>query len=100
MKIKHLSINSENPERSARILAELTSGEAKPFPSARMEKAWLCVWDENENELIEFIPCQYSLKFGEHAAIYEKQAQDQNFHACHVMLEANKPMTELVRISG
>ena len=86
MKIKHLSINATNPKRSAQILAELTLGEIKPFPSANMDNAWQCIWDEAENELVEFIPSNFSLKYGEHAAIYEKQKDDQNFNANHIML--------------
>ena len=99
MKIKHLSINANMPEKSARILAELSAGEAKPFPSASMKGAWLCVWSESENELIEFIPRDYALKFGEHAAIYEKQPQTQNFNAVHVMLVANQSLAELIQIA-
>ena len=97
MKIKHLSINANTSERSARILAQLTDGKAEPFPSASMENAWLCLWEENE--LIEFIPRQYSLKYGEHAAVYVKQAENQNYHACHFMLETNKSVTELMQIA-
>ena len=99
MKIKHLSINAHNPERSAHILAELTLGEAKPFPSASMENAWQCIWDENENTLIEFIPNNYALKFGEHAATYEKQDKVQNFHASHFMIEASLSVLELANIA-
>ncbi|MGF1704240.1 hypothetical protein L4D09_28595 [Photobacterium makurazakiensis] len=99
MKIKHLSISSKVPERSAAILAELTSGEVKPFPSKTMENAWLCIWDEGENELIEFIPNQYALCYGVHAAVYERQDKSQEFNASHFMLEANKDINELARIA-
>ena len=51
-----------------------------------MDNAWQCIWDEAENELVEFIPSNFSLKYGEHAAIYEKQKDDQNFNANHIML--------------
>lgn len=99
MKIKHLSINSLQPKRSSEILAELTNGEAKAFPSKTMTGAWMCVWSESDNELIEFIPAQYKLTFGDLAAIYEEQGKNQNFHASHFMLEANKTVVELVAIA-
>ncbi|EHH2488994.1 hypothetical protein D8T49_22945 [Vibrio vulnificus] len=99
MKIKHLSINSYQPKRSSEILAELTNGEAKAFPSKTMIGAWMCVWSESDNELIEFIPVQYKLTFGDLAAIYEEQGKNQNFHASHFMLEANKTVDELVAIA-
>ncbi|OOF23303.1 hypothetical protein BZJ19_13455 [Salinivibrio proteolyticus] len=98
-KIKHLSINSLQPKRSSEILAELTNGEAKAFPSKTMTGAWICVWSESDNELIEFILAQYKLTFGDLAAIYEDQGKNQNFHASHFMLEANKTVDELVEIA-
>ncbi|MPS33050.1 MULTISPECIES: hypothetical protein [unclassified Salinivibrio] len=99
MKIKHLSVNSCRPKRSSEILAELTNGEAKAFPSKTMTGAWMCVWSESDNELIELIPVQYKLTFGDLAAIYEDQGKKQNFHASHFMLEANKTVDELVAIA-
>ena len=99
MKIKHLSINSDTPKRSAQVLAELTLGEAKPFPSASMDNAWQCIWSESENVLIEFIPSNYALIYGEHAAIYDKQSEIQNFNASHLMLEANLSIAELTHIA-
>ncbi|OOF01844.1 hypothetical protein BZG79_15005 [Salinivibrio sp. MA427] len=99
MKIKHLSVNSCRPKRSSEILAELTNGEAKAFPSKTMTGAWMCVWSESDNELIELIPVQYKLTFGDLAAIYEEQGEKQNFHASHFMLEANKTVDELVAIA-
>ncbi|OOE63669.1 hypothetical protein [Salinivibrio kushneri] len=99
MKIKHLSVNSCRPKRSSEILAELTNGEAKAFPSKTMTGAWMCVWSESDNELIELIPLQYKLTFGDLAAIYEEQGEKQNFHASHFMLEANKTVDELVAIA-
>ncbi|EML0344189.1 hypothetical protein V9657_004682 [Vibrio vulnificus] len=99
MKIKHLSINSHQPKRSSLILAELTNGEAKAFPSKTMTGAWMCVWSEIDNELVEFIPANYKLTFGDLAATYKEQSESQNFHASHFMLEANKSVDELVTIA-
>lgn len=99
MKIKHLSISSLQPKRSSEILAELTNGEAKAFPSKTMIGAWMCVWSKSDNELIELIPAQYKLTFGALAATYEEQGKKQNFNASHFMLEANKTVDELVAIA-
>ncbi|ALM70763.1 TPA: hypothetical protein RQL13_004418 [Vibrio vulnificus] len=99
MKIKHLSVSSCRPKRSSEILAELTNGEAKAFPSKTMTGAWMCVWKESDNELIELIPVRYKLTFGDLAAIYEEQGENQNFHASHFMLEANKTVDELATIA-
>ncbi|MGF1686575.1 hypothetical protein L4C36_07745 [Photobacterium japonica] len=99
MKIKHLSLSAKQPQRCATILAALTGGEAKPFPSPTMENAWLCVWDEANNALIEFIPHDYALCYGEHGAVYERQAYPVAFNAAHVMLEANKSIDELAGLA-
>lgn len=90
MKIKHLSITAQNPQIAAKRLVELSGGVAKPFPSKTMDGAWLCVWDETENELVEFIPNAYRIEFGEHAAEYREQKQAQNFSASHIMIETDK----------
>jgi len=70
MKIKHLSIQAQDPETAARCLAEMTAGSYQEFPSKTMTGAWVCVWDQDENEMIEFIPPGYKICFGEFAGIY------------------------------
>ena len=42
---------------------------------------------------------RYKLTFGDLAAIYEEQGENQNFHASHFMLEANKTVDELATIA-
>ena len=99
MKIKHLSLSAKHPERCATLLAALTGGEAKPFPSPTMDRAWLCVWNEAENSLIEFIPDDYALCYGEHAATYVRQPAPVAFNAAHVMLETTQSIEALACIA-
>ena len=90
MKIRHLSLTALHPQTAAKQLAELTGGIAERFPSKTMRGAWLCVWNEDKNELIEFIPDDYQLVCSDHGAEYRQQTQRQNFNASHVMIETDK----------
>ncbi|GAL04041.1 hypothetical protein JCM19237_2192 [Photobacterium aphoticum] len=48
------------------------------------------MWNEAENSLIEFIPDDYALCYGEHAATYVRQPAPVAFNAAHVMLETTQ----------
>lgn len=97
MKIRHLSLTAQHPETAAQRLAELSGGVAERFPSKTMSGAWLCVWNKDENELIEFIPDDYRLVFSNRGAEYQQQEQRQNFNASHVMIETKKSVEWLKR---
>ena len=99
MKLKHLSITSKNPQRSAQILAELTNGVAAPFSSKTMDGAWLCIWDKEANELIEFIPNKYKLGIGKYAAEYKLNEATQNFNSTHFLLETDQLVSHLQEIA-
>ena len=99
MHIKHLSITAQNPERAAKILAKLTDGLAYPFPSRTMEGAWVCAWDKQAGELIEFIPNNYLLCPGKHAAEYTLREEAQNFNSTHFMLETEQSLDHLKSVA-
>ena len=52
--IFHLSIAAQNPERAARAIAEIWSGEATEFPP--YEGAWIALAGDDRNSLIEVYP--------------------------------------------
>ena len=99
MHIKHLSITAQNPERAAKILAKLTDGLAYPFPSRTMEGAWVCAWDKQAGELIEFIPNNYLLCPGKYAAEYASREVAQNFNSTHFMLETEQSLDQLKSVA-
>lgn len=70
--IRHLSINVQNPKRCSRILAELTQGKSQEFKAKNLKGAWVTIWDESKNQLIEFLPLGYRLKPSKDGVIFEK----------------------------
>lgn len=98
-KIKHLSLSSEQPELAAKRLAEATGGEAIEFPSSTMTGAWMCVWDMAQNELIEFIPNNYALQWGEHSATYVQQPNALTYSNAHCLLEYSGKLQTIVDVA-
>ena len=99
MKIKHLSITVRNPERVAKILAELTAGKAERFLSKTMTEAWICIWNREEKELIEFLPDKYLLQPSETGAVYQPVETSQGYNSTHVLLEIERPLREIIAIA-
>ena len=98
MKIRHLSVTVKNPERSATILAEMTGGSAEVFPSQKMQGAWVCIWDETKNNLVEFLPNEYLMYPTEYGADFRKFGHPQNFNSTHFLLEIDFPLIELQKV--
>lgn len=99
MQIKHLSITASDPERAARILGELTDGSVYPFTSKTMEGAWVCAWDRRSGEMIEFIPNNYLLCPGKHAAEFRPVEEVQNFNSTHFLLETAQSLDHLKAVA-
>lgn len=78
----------------------MTEGKAKEFPSPTMAGAWQCIWNEENNELVEFIPPGYKLVYGEHAALYVPQDDGPAMTTCsHFMVEYEGRLSDLQRIA-
>ncbi len=93
--IKHLSVSVSKPEVAAKALAEMTSGKAEPFISRNMPGAWLCVWDEKTNHLVEFLPNDYVMHATEYGADFKKNESKQNFNSTHFQLEVQVPVSKI-----
>lgn len=52
--IAHLSIDASNPERVARVIAELWRGKALPFPV--VDGGWIVLADDDRGSAIEIYP--------------------------------------------
>lgn len=99
IEIKHLSVSVENPEQAAKALAEMTDGNAQPFSSRNMSGAWVCMWDEKTNHLIEFLPNDYLMHSTGYGADFKKLEFRQNFNSTHFQLEVLTPLEDLQRIA-
>lgn len=99
VEIKHLSVSVQNPEHAAKALAEMTSATAKPFISRNMPGAWVCIWDERTNHLVEFLPNEYLIYPTEYGADFKKLESKQNFNSTHFQLEIKTPLVEIKAIA-
>lgn len=97
--IQHLSVSVKNPERAARALAEMTQGNAQAFTTRNMTGAWVCLWDEKTNHLIEFLPNDYLMHPADYGADFKKLQFQQNFNSTHFQLEVQTPLEELQRVA-
>lgn len=98
--IKHLSVSVKNPEQAARALAEMTQGNAQTFTSRNMTGAWVCMWNEKTNHLIEFLPNDYLMYSTDYGADFKKLQFQQNFNSTHFQLEVQTPLEDLQRVAN
>ena len=99
MEIRHLSVTSKAPERSAKILAEMTKGKSEPFRSKNMQGAWVCLWDEENDQLIEFLPERYLMIPTEVGANFKKLDIAQGFNSTHFQIEVDSPLDLIKEIA-
>lgn len=99
VQIKHLSVSVNNPERAAKILAEITSGEAQSFTSRSMTGAWVCMWDEKSNHLIEFLPKNYLMFNADFGADFKLMTESQNFNSTHFLLETDVALDKIKTVA-
>lgn len=99
VEIKHLSVSVNSPEKVAKALAEMTSGKAESFISKNMSGAWVCLWDEKTNHLIEFLPNDYLMHPTEYGADFKKLESKQNFNSTHFQLEVKTPLSDIKAIA-
>ena len=63
----HLSIDADQPEHVARVLAELWAGEALPFPPV-IEGSWVAMSGDDRGTIVEVYPRGTELREGPGAA--------------------------------
>ena len=64
-----------------------------------MDGAWLCVWDKDANELVEFTPKRYRLSPGNYAAEYKLLDFEQNFNSTHFLIETEQAVSHLIEVA-
>lgn len=100
VEIKHLSLAVKNPKRVARLLAEMTAGKAQPFSSGTAMKAWICLWNAEKNELIEFLPLGWTMAPTDRGATFKKTEFNQVYNPTHVQLEVKAALDHLQSIAN
>ncbi|WP_413291350.1 hypothetical protein [Bdellovibrio sp. HCB337] len=99
VEIKHLSVSVKQPEQAAKALAEMTGGKAERFISRNMPGAWVCIWDEKTNHLIEFLPDGYLMHPTEYGADFKKLDFDMNYNSTHFQLEVKTPLSDIQEVA-
>ena len=77
----------------------MTDGKAKTFSSRNMTGAWVCIWDEKSNHLIEFLPNDYLMHPADYGADFKKLDYCQNFNSTHFQLEINFPLDTIKTVA-
>lgn len=98
MLIAHASIPSDNPEMTARTLAEIMDGEIAPFfpggPDAFM------AWSGDGAHFIEVIKCGRALRYGTEQAEYQQgDGTERRLTECYLAICVDRPASEIVEIA-
>lgn len=97
--IKHLSATVNRPEQTATALALMTNGSAQPFQAKNLEGAWVCVWNAQKNELIEFLPPGYVMQLTESGFSFQKIEGLSVPNSVHIQLETALPLRHIQKIA-
>jgi hypothetical protein len=100
VQIKHLSLAVKQPEKVARILAEMTQGEACHFPAGTTMNGWVCLWSIEKNELIEFLPQGWRMYPADGGARFEDIGITNGYNPTHVQLEVSVTLNHLQTIAN
>ncbi|MGQ0445374.1 MAG: hypothetical protein ACT4O2_09685 [Beijerinckiaceae bacterium] len=96
--IAHASIPSDNPEKAARVLAEIMGGEATPFfpggPEAFM------AWSSDGATFIELIKRGRHISYGPEQAEYSPgDGAGRRLSEAHLAIGVDRPAAEIVEIA-
>lgn len=100
VQIKHLSLAVKHPEKVARVLAEMTNGEALQFSAGTTMNGWVCLWNAEKNELIEFLPQGWMMYPADEGARFKDIGITQKYNPTHVQLEVTVALSHLQSIAN
>jgi hypothetical protein len=93
----HCSVVSHQPQLAAKRLAQLVNGRALPFQARGLEGAWLCSLDDDDGQLIEFIPPNFRLIAGAHGASFEPIEQIILNNLTHIQIRTSVSYDEMMQ---
>lgn len=97
--IRHASVSVKNAKRSAEILAELTCGRVEPFNARGLENAWVCIWNEKLNELVEFLPEGFLMYPTESGACFKRIQTPIGYNSTHLQVETRLSISQIQKIA-
>jgi hypothetical protein len=97
--IRHISVSVKNPKRSAEILAELTNGRTETFNTRGLENGWVCIWNDNLNKLVEFLPEGFLMYPTETGASFKKVNIPFGYNSTHLQVETRLSLSQIKEIA-
>jgi len=94
----HLSLSVRDPEHCARVLAEITDGQAIAFKARGLEGAWICLWDPTTNHLVEFLPARAVMHRAPEAAAF-RSTDHPVVGGTHLQLQAERGVDHIRGVS-
>jgi len=99
MFIAHASLPADEPERIARVLAEIMNGEALPFPPGG-PGMWMA-WSGDAQIELEIAPRGAALEQGANGAGWRKSVLlERRSSECHIAIGVDRPATEILAIAS
>ncbi len=97
MMIAHASLPADNPEKAAKVLAEILQGEAVPFPPGGPE-AWMA-WSGDGKIELEIIKRGSLLAYGEAEGEWRAAPNAQRGYEAHIAICVDRPEAEIIAIA-
>ena len=93
----HLSIEADDPKRTAEVLAEIWGGVAMPFPSVA-EGSWMAFAPADDGTMIEVYPRGTELTVGEKGALGITRG-DRRASATHFAMSTEKTIEDIYALA-
>ncbi len=98
MFIAHASLPADEPERTARVLAEIMGGEALPFPPGG-QAMWMAWAGDGQIEL-EIAPRGVGMEPGKDGANWSHaNGSPRRSSECHLAISVDRPADEIMAIA-
>lgn len=96
--IHHISIGAENPERVAKVLAEVVGGRALPFPV--FPNSYIVIIGDRYGTAIEVLPIDYELVPGETEVTFQANDRASRHTTTHAAISVPLSRSEIEKIGA